>query len=139
MNYLKEAEWADFRVAIDGANIVGLRGLSHTETDEDEPLHAAGRLPVGIQTGNTTFEGELKILKNELDALNIAAKAAGYGSIKDVPNVVITATYLPKGARALRTNTLMGVKIGSIQEGWDQGAKFMELTLPFKFLELIRA
>ncbi len=139
MDYLKESEWADFQVSIDGVKATGLQGLSYKETDEDEFLYGAGRTPIGIQTGNTAYEGELKLLKNEADALNIAARAAGYGSIKDVPNLVIVATYKPKGLRVLRTDTLMGCKISELPYGWDQGAKHMPVALPFKFLDIKRA
>ena len=136
MDYVKESEWNDFQVSLDSVKIAGLRGLSYKETDEDEPLYAAGRLPVGIQTGNTSYEGELKVLKNEIDAMNIAAKAAGYNSIKDVPNLVIVAVFKPKGIRVLRTDTLLGVKISELPVGWDQGSKFMEISLPYKFLDI---
>lgn len=139
MDYLKESEWNDFEVSIDGVKIKGLRGLTYKETDEDEPLHGQGRNPIGIQTGNTTYEGELKALKNEVDAMNVAALAAGYGSIKDVPNLIIVATYKPKRQRSLRTDTFMGVKISELPQGWEQGSKFMEIALPFKFLEIKRA
>lgn len=138
MNYAKEAEWDDFRVAIDGGAVVGLRGLTHTESDEDEPLHGAGKNPLCIQSGNTTITGTLKILKNELDALNVSAVALGYKSIKDVNGLIITASYRPFGSRGLRTNTIVGVKFSSIPEGWEQGAKFMELDLAFNALEIIR-
>ena len=138
MNYAKEAEWSDFRVAIDGGAIVGLRGLSHTESDEDEALHGAGKAPLCIQSGNTTITGSLKILKNELDALNNSAVALGFKSIKDVNGLIITAAYRPKGARALRTNTIIGVKFSSIPEGWEQGAKYMEIDLAYNALEIIR-
>lgn len=139
MNYLKESEWADFEVRLDGVKITGLRGLSYKETDEDEHLHGAGRSALGIQTGNTMIEGELKALKNEVDAMNLAAKAAGYGSIKDVPGLSIVAVYMPKNGRVLKTDTISGIKISELAYGWDQGAKFMEHSLPFKALDIIRA
>lgn len=138
MNYIKESEWRDLSVTIDGVKVTGLRGLKYKAADEDEHLHGAGSEPIGIQSGNTVYEGEMKLLKNEVDALNIAAKAAGYDSIKDVPNLVIVAAYRPKGQRVLRTDILSGIKISELEYGWDQGAKFMEIALPFKFLEIKR-
>ena len=136
MDYIKETEWRDFDVTLDGVKIAGLRGLSYKETDEDEALVFD---PIGIQSGNTTYEGELKALKNEVDAMNTAALAAGYRSIKDVPNLVVVAVYKPKGQRALRTDILTGLKISELPMGWDQGAKFMEITLPFKFTSIKRS
>ena len=136
MNYLKECEWADMKVAIDGKTVTGIRNISYKKSSEDEHLHAAGRKPIGIQSGNETYEGSVKLLKNELDALNLAAKALGYDDIVDVPNLVITVAYLPKAGRILKTDTIMGAKIGELPRGWDQGAKYMEMDLPFKFLDI---
>lgn len=134
MNYLKEAEWADLKIAIDGRTITGVRNIMYKKTPDDEPLHAAGRDPVAIQSGNNTYEGSIKLLKNELDALNTAARALGYDDICDISGLVITAVYMPKGARLLRTDTLIGVKLGELSYGMDQGAKYMEHDIPFKFL-----
>jgi len=139
MDYIKECEWADFSVSIEGKRVTGIQGISYKETDEDELLYAQGRDPIGLQTGNTTYEGELKLLKNEVDALNLAAKAAGYRSVKDVPNLVLTAVYMPKGQRQLRTDIIMGAKISELTYGWDQGAKYMPITLPFKYMTIKRA
>jgi len=134
MNYLKEAEWADLRVAIDGKTITGIRDLSYEKTSDDEPLHGAGKEPLTIQSGNNTYEGSVKLLKNELDALNAAARALGYDDICEVPSIVITAAYLPKGGRTLKTDTLLGCKIGKMGQSLAQGAKYQEIDLPFKFL-----
>jgi hypothetical protein len=134
MSYLKEAEWTDMKIAIDGKTITGIRGITYKKTPDDEALHAAGREPVSIQSGNNTYEGTLKLLKNELDALNAAARALGYDDICDVSGLVITIAYLPKAARLLKTDTLTGVKLGELPFGWEQGAKFMEHDIPFKFL-----
>ena len=136
MNYLKEAEWADMKVAIDGRTVTGIRNVSYKKAWEDEPLYGAGSDPIGIQSGNKTYEGSLKLLKNELDALNLAAKTIGYDDISDGPNLGITIAYMPKSGRILKTDTLMGCKIGEISRSLEQGAKFMEIDLPFKFLTI---
>ncbi len=135
-NYLKECEWADLKVAIDGKTITGIRNASYKKAWEDEALYGAGNDPIGIQSGNKSYEGSLKLLKNELDALNTAAVALGYSDISDVPNLVITVAYMPKGGRVLKTDTMLGCKIGEINRSMEQGGKFMEIELPFKFLSL---
>jgi hypothetical protein len=136
MNYLKETEWADMRVAIDGKTVTGIRNISYKRTSEDEALYGAGREPIGIQSGNVMYEGSVKLLKNELDALNLAAVALGYSDISDVSGLVITAAYMPKGGRVLKTDTLTGCKISEIARSLEQGAKMMEIELPFKFLSI---
>jgi hypothetical protein len=136
MNYLKETEWADMKVAIDGKTITGIRNISYKKAWEDEALYGAGNEPIGLQSGNKTYEGSVKLLKNELDALNLAAKALGYDDISDVSGLVISIAYMPKGGRILKTDTLSGCKISEIARSMDQGAKMMELELPFKFLSI---
>jgi hypothetical protein len=138
MNYLKETEWADLKVAIDGKPVTGIRNVSYKETSEDEALYGAGRNPIGIQSGNKSYEGSIKLLKNEADALNAAALLLGYDSIVDVPGLVVTIAYLPKGGRLLRTDILQGCKIGEFANNMEQGAKMMEIELPFKFLSIKR-
>jgi hypothetical protein len=136
MNYLKETEWADMKVAIDGRTVTGIRNISYKKTSEDEALYGAGREPIGIQSGNIAYEGSIKLLKNELDALNTASKLLGYDDISDVSGLVISVAYMPKGGRILKTDTLSGCKIGEIARNMEQGAKMMELELPFKFLSI---
>lgn len=133
-----EVEWGQFKVFFNGLDIGKIRGLKYSVESEDEELYAGGDEPIDIQSGNRKYSGELKILKGALDGLNEAAVAAGYRDITDVPakSVSIVATYSPKGNRVLQTDTLMAVKIGKFEKGFDQGAKMMEITLPFKFLKL---
>jgi hypothetical protein len=136
MNYLKETEWQDIKVAIDGKPVTGIRNVSYKKGWEDEALYGAGSDPIGIQSGNKSYEGSIKLLKNELDALNTAAKALGFDDISDVPGIVITVAYMPKGGRILKTDTMTGCKISEINRSMEQGGKFMEIDLPFKFLAL---
>lgn len=134
MNYLKESEWSDLKVSIDGKTITGITNISYKKTSSDELMYGAGKEPLGIQSGNNGYEGSIKLLKNEFDALNLAARLLGYDDIVDVPGLVITAAYMPKGGRLLKTDTLTGVKINEAGQSFEQGAQFMEIDLPFKFL-----
>lgn len=135
----KEAEWAQFEVLMDGKRIAGLRGLTYGKEWEAEHLHAAGNEPISIQRGNKKYEGTLKALKGDVDAMNDAARAKGYEDITDVEDLTITVAYLPKGTRLLRTDIQTGVHINKLEKGWDQGAKFMEISLPYMFTGLKQA
>ena len=73
----REYEWADLTLILGGRDITGFRGLKYGEKIEREALHAKGRYPHSIQSGNVTFEGEITLLRSEYDAL---VKAGG-GSI----------------------------------------------------------
>lgn len=132
----KECEWSDVNVMIAGAKVTKLRGIAYSATKDKELLHAAGDAPVGIQSGNRTYAGTIKLLKGALDDMNRAAKAAGGEDILDLEfDVVIT--YKAKGTRALQTDTLVAVQITNFEKSIDQGAKFMEISLPVLFTKMI--
>lgn len=133
-----EADWGQYEVHFNGVGILKLRGNKYKKEHEDEELYAAGTEPIDIKSGNTKYSGELKVLKGALDGINQAAQAAGYADITEVPAALTTLvnTYKAKGTRTLQVDVQLGVKIGSFEKGFEQGAKFMEITLPYKFLGL---
>jgi hypothetical protein len=134
----KECQWADMTILFAGAPITKIRGIKYKASKEKEPLHAAGDEPISIQSGNRTYEGEIKVLKGAIDDMNRAAIAAGGDDALDmVFDIVIT--YKAKGTRALQTDTCVGVEIKEFEKGWDQGAKYMDITLPIVFLKLLTA
>lgn len=133
-----EVEWGQYEIHFNGIGILKIRGNKYKKEKEDEELYAGGDEPIDIQSGNKKYSGELKVLKGALDGINQAAQAAGYDDITDVPAKLTTLvnTYKPKGSRTLQTDTQIGVKIGSFEKGFEQGAKQMEIALPYKFLKL---
>ena len=87
--------------------------------------------PLSIQKGNKTNEGEIGLLQSELEALEVAAG----GSILDLElNVVVTYGNPSKGD-AVKTDRLIGVQFTEDPRELKQGDKFMEITVPFLFLE----
>ncbi|TAN18828.1 MAG: hypothetical protein EPN37_04510 [Chitinophagaceae bacterium] len=130
----KEASWSAIKVVIAGREVTGIRGVKYKISQEKEQLFGAGDEPIGIQRGNRTYEGELKLLKYELDLLTDAAHAAGARDIMDIRlDVIITYQW---GSNPLRTDALLGVEFKEAEKGMDQNAKFMEITIPVLFMRL---
>lgn len=129
----KECAWAHVSVTLLGRTIVGLRGFEFKKTVEKEHLYGAGDLPIDIQSGNQKFEGNLKLLKFEVDLLNDAASVANYDDILDVPHnqIVITCNYKKKDTDAPRTIIVTGVAFNELTTTMEQNAKMTEVTLPF--------
>lgn len=132
-----EVEWGQYAVHFNGIGILKLRGHKYKKEKETEELYAAGEDPIDIQSGNNKYSGELKVLKGALDGFNKSAKAAGYDDITEIPTslVSLVSTYREKGTRTLTTDTCMGVKFSEFEKDFQQGAKMMEITLPYKFLK----
>lgn len=132
----KDCEWADMTVMIAGATLTKIRGIKYKANKEKTLLHAAGDEPISIQSGNRTYEGEIKMLKGALDDMNRAAISAGGDDILDLRFDVVV-TYKAKGTRALQTDTLVNVEVANFEKGWDQGAQSMEVSLPIVFMKLV--
>jgi len=127
----RQYEWADITVFAGGRDITGIRSIKYSTKQETELLHGKGNNPLSIQKGNKTNEGEIGLLQSELEVLEVAAG----GSILDLElNVVVTYGNPSKGD-AVKTDQLIGVQFTEDPRELKQGDKFMEITVPFLFLE----
>ena len=129
----KEYEWADVTVVMAGRDVTGIRGVSYTASQEKEALYAKGNKPHGIQRGNKSYEGSIRILQSELDALNAAAG----GDVLDVSFNIVVAYGNPSKGDVVRTDLLSGVEITSVPKGLNQNDRFMEIELPLVMLDVI--
>lgn len=132
----KDCEWADMTVTIAGATLTKITGIKYKASQEKKLLYAAGSEPISIQSGNRSYEGQIKVLKGAIDDMNRAALAAGGDDIMDL-RFEIVVTYKAKGTRALQTDTLVNVEVSNFEKGWDQGAQSMEVSLPIVFMKLL--
>ena len=131
-----EQSWADMEVVIGGAVLGKIRGINYSIESNDEELFAGGDEAISIQSGNITKNGSIKILKEALDNMHVAALAAKGRSVLDL-RFDIVVTYYPVLGGALTIDTLGGCKINKMPKGWEQGATHMEHDLPFKFLTYV--
>jgi hypothetical protein len=128
-----ECAWAQFEVKVLGRVIKGLRGFSFKKTVEKEHLYGAGDDPIDIMSGQKKYEGNIKLLGFEVDAMNKAAAIAGFGDITEVPHesVVITCSFRRRPTDAIKTYTASGVAFSECGVDMEQNAKHREITLPF--------
>jgi len=131
----KEVTWANMKVVLLGKELTGIRAIKYKLSQEKEHLHGAGDEPIGIQRGKRTYEGEIKLLKFEYDILADAVKKAGGRDILDL-SAEIVVTYVKDALSSPRTDIIQGFQFKEFEKGWEQGAKFMELTLPIIFMGL---
>ena len=129
----REYEWADVTVVMAGRDVTGIRGVSYTASQEKEALYAKGNKPHGIQRGNKSYEGSIRILQSELDALSAAAS----GDVLDVSFNILVSYGNPSKGDVIKTDLLSGVEITSVPKGLNQNDKFMEIELPLVMLDVI--
>lgn len=135
----KECAWSQVKVKVLGRTLVGVRGFEYKKSVTREALYAAGRKPIDIQEGNETFDGNLRLLKYEVDMLNDAALAAGYGDMLGIPHelVTISVSYKKRPADPMRTATVIGVAFTEMPHSMDQGAAMTEVTVPFVAMDVV--
>lgn len=121
-----------------GRTITGLRGFSFKETVEKEHLYGAGANPIDIQEGNSKEDGNLKLLKFEVDLLNDAARAAGFKNILHVPHtaILITCSFKKTATSAMRVIEAVGIAFTELPREMEQNAKQMDITLPFLAMQI---
>lgn len=128
-----ECAWANFEVKILNRIIKGLRGFESKKTVEAEHLYGAGSEPLDITKGNIKYEGNIKILGFEADAMNKAAQDAGYDDITEVPHelIVISISFKRRPTDKLKSIISTGVQFTEDGLSMEQGAKNREITLPY--------
>jgi hypothetical protein len=128
-----ECAWASFEVQILGRTIKGLRGFGFKKEVEKEHLYGAGDEAIDIQSGNKKSSGSIKVLGFEADAMNKAARTAGYSDITEVPHeaIVITCSYKKRAIDTIKTYIANGVAFTESGVDLEQNAKHREITLPY--------
>lgn len=122
-----------------GRTIVGIRGFEFDKEIEKEILYGAGDEGIDITTGNKKITGTLKLYKYEVDLLNDAAKAAGYGDITEVPYtlIVLTCAFKLNATTPSRTITIPGLGFTKMTFTMDQNAKYTEVPLPWVATKMV--
>ncbi len=128
-----ECAWSHFEVKILNRVIKGLRGFSSKKSKEAEHLYGAGDEPIDITTGNKKYEGNIKVLGFESDAMNKAAQDAGYDDITEVPHELIVISISYKRRITDKRKTIISTGVQFTEDGLDleQNAKHREITLPY--------
>ena len=125
--------WEDYRLFMGGRFVTGVRGFSYGVTQNKEHIYAEGSNPQDIGRGNKTPKCELKVLQSELEAIILS----GGGDPNDIPPFTIVHQFVRKGTTAVITDVITGVEITDWTKAMDQGATFMETTLPCICLSVI--
>lgn len=129
----EECAWSRFEIKILNRTIKGLRGFGFKKEVDTEHLFGSGDDPIDIQKGNKKPSGSIKVLGFEADAMNKAARDAGYEDITDVPHeaITITCSYKKRMSDPIKFYGAYGVAFSESGVDMEQGAKMREITLPY--------
>ena len=130
----REYEWSDVTVVLANRDVTGLRGISYSSAQEKEALYAKGNKPHGIQRGNKSYTGSIRLLQSEVIALQ---KASATGSILDITTDVVVSYGNPSMGDVIHTDLVRGVEFTEEPKSLNQNDKFMEIELPFLAIDVV--
>ena len=128
----REYEIEDMTLILGGRDVSGFRGIKYTKKQEKEALFGKGNKAQSIQKGNISCEGEINLTQSEYETLRVLGK----GSVLNLSlNAVIVYGDASKGD-VMTTDNIIGLQFTEESKEMKQGAKFMEITLPFIALRI---
>ncbi len=128
----REYEWSDITIVLGGGVVIAAREIFYTEKQEKELTYAKGNQPHSIQKGNFGYEGNLKVLQSDYEAL----VAKGNGSVLNIEADIIVAYGDPLNGDVVLTDRISKFQFTEAKKGMKQGDKFGEIDLPILFLRL---
>jgi len=131
----REYEWADLTFLLGGKDLTGFRGIKYTIKQEKEVVYGKGNMPIAIQKGNKSIEGEITILQSELETMRLQS---GTKSILDLQLDGVVCYGNPANGDVLVTDVVQGIQFTEEPKELKQGDKFMEITLPFIALRVTK-
>jgi len=136
----REYEWADISMVIGGVPIAGFREVKYKRQREKEAMFAKGRKAHSIQSGNESVTGSIKFTQSQLEALEVAT---GGNVLTAKVDIVVSygaeATVTSVASTAISTDIIIGAEFTEYEKGMAQGAKFMEIDMPFLALDIKNA
>lgn len=131
----REYEWADLTFLLGGKDLTGFRGIKYTIKQEKEVVYGKGNMPIAIQKGNKSIEGEITVLQSELETMRLQS---GTKSILDLQLDGVVCYGNPANGDVLVTDVVQGIQFTEEPKELKQGDKFMEITLPFIALRVTK-
>ena len=131
----REYEWADLTFLLGGKDLTGFRGIKYSIKQEKETVYGKGNMPIAIQKGNKSIEGEITVLQSELETMRLQS---GTDSILDLQLDGVVCYGNPANGDVLVTDVVQGIQFTEEPKELKQGDKFMEITLPFIALRVTK-
>ncbi len=131
----REYEWADLTFLLGGKDLTGFRGIKYSIKQEKEVVYGKGNMPIAIQKGNKSIEGEITVLQSELETMRLQS---GTDSILDLQLDGVVCYGNPANGDVLVTDVVQGIQFTEEPKELKQGDKFMEITLPFIALRVTK-
>ncbi|MEZ0611935.1 hypothetical protein ACAW74_25710 [Fibrella sp. WM1] len=128
----EQYSWSSVTVQIGSDIIVECQGISYKTNQEKGFVYGKGNNPLSIQRGNKSNEGSVKVLQNTLERL---IQKAPNKDLNDYRGLTCSISYEAEDGRTVVDN-ILGMEFTDVEKAIEQGKTFMEVDLPFIFLQM---
>lgn len=130
-----EHSWASISTLINGKPVVGITGINYGDEQEMEDIYGVGCQPVARGYGNIKADGDITLLRSEIEAIRAGSPT---GRLMDIAPFPITVSYLPVNGQVVKNDTLMNCQFLEDRTGLKQGDTKNEQTLKLIISHIIR-
>lgn len=122
--------WADISLDCGYGEVVGVRDISWTESQDKVSRYGKGDRPIGHSRGNWEGSGKIILDHDEFGLFQAFCVKKGKASPLELDPFSISVSYEPAGGN-VQTRTLKQCNLSKIDEGAKQGDTELEVTLEF--------
>lgn len=119
-----------------GVPIGGFRSISYEESSSGTEAMGAVRTPIGLTTGQVTFNGSFEVYKDEWNAMCAALALLDVGYMEAMFNM--TFTYVTPFNVAPGIDQLIGVMLRKASDNHQQGGEALVVRVDFQFMNISR-
>lgn len=122
----KEYSYEHISVVLFGRPLIGIEGVTYSESKSRNNIYGRGDKPVARGSGNREYSGTLTIHQSEFDALQ---QAVGQGrTVTDIAPFEIAVNYADEDGNKT-TDILSYVEINNWEKGMQSGDGHMTIDL----------
>lgn len=127
-----EYGWQSVNFHFLGRPVAGVLDVNYGVKREKKNIMATGSKPIARARGAKSYEGKIKVLQSELQALQRAANNTSPGSdLTDIAMFDIQVCYVPDPLNGvIITDTLLDCEFTEVMKGMKVGDLNMEVELP---------
>lgn len=128
----QEYSWQSVNFFFLGRPVAGVLEVSYTTKRDKKNIMATGSKPIARARGAKSYEGKIKVLQSELQALQRAANNLKPGAdLTDIGMFDIQVCYVPDPLTgAIITDVLKDCEFTEVTKGMKVGDLNMEVELP---------
>ncbi len=131
----EEYSWKDISIIWLGRIVIRILEIKYKAKQELKPIYGRGSKPLALQSGNESYEGEIKLGQSEIEAAILKAQEIDPNyNVLHLPSTNITICYEKNGI--VITDVCKGIKFKELEKALKQGDLDMEITLPWEGLDI---